>query len=74
MLKPGDRGGCDFSNQGLTIDLLRTVELPGRAGADIVASSASGSPLAKLCTVALFADVRRPDVYSPMTSRMNWCS
>jgi RpiR family carbohydrate utilization transcriptional regulator len=70
MLQPGD-AVVAISNTGRTIDLLHTVELARESGADIVGITASGSPLAKLCTVCLFADVDEdPDVYSPMTSRI----
>jgi RpiR family carbohydrate utilization transcriptional regulator len=70
MLKPGD-AVVAISGTGRTIDLLRTVELARASGADVVGITASGSPLAKLCTVTLFADVDEdPDVYSPMTSRI----
>ena len=70
MLKPGD-AVVAISSTGRTIDLLRTVELARESGADVVGITASGSPLAKLCTASLFADVGEdPDVYSPMTSRI----
>jgi RpiR family carbohydrate utilization transcriptional regulator len=70
MLKPGD-AVVAISGTGRTIDLLRTVELARASGADVVGITASGSPLAKLCTATLFADVDEdPDVYSPMTSRI----
>ena len=60
-----------ISNTGRTIDLLRSVELAKDAGADVVGVTHSASPLAKLCTVALYVDVAEdPDVYSPMTSRI----
>ena len=60
-----------ISGTGRTRDLLRSVEFARQAGADVVGITASGSPLAKLSTVALCADVEEdPDIYSPMTSRI----
>ncbi len=70
LLQPGDVVVA-ISNTGRTRDLLRSVESALQAGARVVAITASGSPLAKLSTVALCADVEEdPDVYSPMTSRI----
>lgn len=70
LLQPGD-AVMAISNTGRTRDLLRSVEYARHAGADVVAITASGSPLAKVSTVALCADVEEdPDVYSPMTSRI----
>lgn len=70
LLQPG-AAVMAISNTGRTRDLLRSVEYARQAGADVVAITASGSPLAKLSTVALCADVEEdPDVYSPMTSRI----
>jgi RpiR family carbohydrate utilization transcriptional regulator len=60
-----------ISGTGRTRELIRSVEIARDAGAAVIAITASGSPLAKLATVALFADVREDlDVYAPMTSRM----
>lgn len=70
LLQPGDVVVA-ISNTGRTRDLLRSVECARQAGAAVVGITASGSPLAKLSTVALCADVEEdPDVYSPMTSRI----
>ena len=70
LLQPGDVVVA-ISNTGRTRDLLRSVESAHQAGASVVAITARGSPLAKLSTVALCADVEEdPDVYSPMTSRI----
>ncbi len=70
LLQPGDVVVA-ISNTGRTRDLLRSVESALQAGASVVAITASGSPLAKLSTVALCADVEEdPDVYWPMTSRI----
>ena len=60
-----------ISGSGRTRELMRSVELAREAGADVVAVTCSGSPLAKLAHVALYADVPEdPDVYAPMTSRL----
>ncbi|MCB1920400.1 MAG: SIS domain-containing protein [Candidatus Competibacteraceae bacterium] len=60
-----------ISNTGRTRDVLRSVESALQAGAQVVAITASSSPLARLSTVALCADVEEdPDIYSPMTSRI----
>ena len=70
MLAPGD-AVVAISNTGRTIDLLRSVEIARESGAEVVGITHSGSPLARLCSVALYADVAEdPDVYSPMTSRI----
>jgi hypothetical protein len=70
LLKPGD-AVVAISSFGRAIDPLRTVELVRGNGADVVGITASGSPLAKLCTVTPLADVDEdPDVYSPVTSRI----
>ncbi|MCB1776931.1 MAG: SIS domain-containing protein [Candidatus Competibacteraceae bacterium] len=70
LLQPGDVVVA-ISNTGRTRDVLRGVELALQAGASVVAITASGSPLARLSTVALCADVEEdPDTYSPMTSRI----
>ena len=60
-----------ISGSGSTIDLLHSVEIARRTGADVVAITSSDSPLAKLASVTLFADVPEDlDVYAPMTSRL----
>jgi RpiR family carbohydrate utilization transcriptional regulator len=60
-----------ISGTGRTRELIRSVAIARDAGAAVIAITASGSPLAKLATVALFADVREDlDVYAPMTSRI----
>ena len=70
LLQPGDVVVA-ISNTGRTRDVLRSVEYALHAGANVVAITASGSPLARSSTVALCADVEEdPDVYSPMTSRI----
>lgn len=72
MLRPGDVL-IAISSSGRTLDLLRSVELARQAGADVIAITSGGTPLAKQATVALFADlqdIEDPDVYTPMTSRL----
>ena len=60
-----------ISGTGRTRELIRSVEIARAAGAAVIAISASASPLARLATVALHADVPEDlDVYAPMTSRM----
>ncbi|PTU30508.1 transcriptional regulator HexR [Stenotrophobium rhamnosiphilum] len=70
MLKRGD-AVVAISNTGRTIDLLRSLELAREAGADVISITHSGSPVAKLSTVALYADCEEdPEIYTPMTSRI----
>ena len=60
-----------ISATGRTRELIRSVEIARDAGAAVIAITASGSPLARLAHVAIFADVPEDlDVYAPMTSRM----
>jgi RpiR family carbohydrate utilization transcriptional regulator len=68
-------GGGDvavaISGSGRTIDLVRSVSIAREAGAAVIAITASASPLARLATVAMCADVPEDlDVYAPMTSRL----
>ncbi len=60
-----------ISGTGRTRELIRSAEIARDAGAAVIAITASASPLARLATVALYADVPEDlDVYAPMTSRM----
>ena len=60
-----------ISGSGRTRELIRSVEIARDAGAAVIAITASGSPLARLAHIALYADVPEDlDVYAPMTSRM----
>lgn len=60
-----------ISGSGQTRELIRSVEIARDAGAEVIAITASGSPLAKLADVAIYADVPEDlDVYAPMTSRL----
>lgn len=70
MLKPGD-AVIAISNSGRTLDLIRSVEIARDAGADVIGITHSKSPMAKRCTVCLFADTMEdPDLYSPMITRI----
>jgi RpiR family transcriptional regulator, carbohydrate utilization regulator len=60
-----------ISGSGQTRELIRSVEIARDAGAETIAITASGSPLAKLAGMAIYADVPEDlDVYAPMTSRL----
>lgn len=60
-----------ISASGRTPEIIRACELAREAGAEVIAITASGSPLARTATVLLAADVPEdPDVYAPMTSRI----
>lgn len=70
MLRPGD-AVVAISSSGRTIDLLHSVEIALANGAQVVGITSGASPLARLCSVALFADVPEdPDIYTPMSSRL----
>ncbi len=70
LLKPGDVVVA-ISASGRTPEVIRACELAREAGAEVVAITASGSPLARTASVVLAADVPEdPDVYAPMTSRI----
>lgn len=60
-----------ISASGRTPELIRACELARDAGAEVIAITASGSPLSRVANVVLAADVPEdPDVYAPMTSRI----
>ncbi|TMH72193.1 MAG: SIS domain-containing protein [Betaproteobacteria bacterium] len=70
VLKRGD-AVLAVSASGRTTDTLVAVEIARESGAQVVAIAPGGSPLAKLATVALCADVPEdPDIYAPMVSRL----
>lgn len=70
MLKPGD-AVIAISNSGRTIDLIRSAEIARESGADVIGITHSKSPLAKRCTLTLFADTMEdPDLYTPMITRI----
>ncbi len=59
------------SHSGRTHDILEAAENLRSVGAAVIALTHSNSPLARLATVALAADVsENTDVFSPMTSRL----
>ncbi|VVD93550.1 HTH-type transcriptional regulator HexR [Pandoraea terrae] len=70
LLREGD---CvvAISNTGRSQDVLEAAQLARDAGATVIAITHSNSPLARLASIALFADVDEDtDVYSPLTSRI----
>ena len=70
VLKRGDVVVA-ISASGRTTDMLGAVEIGRESGADVIAITAGGSPLARLATVALYADVPEdPEIYAPMISRL----
>jgi RpiR family carbohydrate utilization transcriptional regulator len=70
VLKRGD-AVLAISASGRTSDTLVAVEIARESGAKVVAITARGSPLARLATAALVADVPEdPDLYAPMVSRL----
>lgn len=59
------------SSTGRTRDILDAVQNARKAGADVVALTRSGSPLADMATISLVADVADDfDIHSPMTVRI----
>ena len=70
LLKPDDVAVA-ISTSGRNPQLLQSVDLALAAGASVVGVTASASPLAKKCSVALLADVAdTDDTYKTMTSRI----
>lgn len=70
MLQPGD-AVVAISNSGRTLDLIHSVEMARDAGADVIGITHSKSPMAKRCSVCIFADTMEdPDLYSPMITRI----
>lgn len=70
-LGPGD-AVVVVSSSGRTRDILDAVRNALSVGARVVAITRADSPLARLATVALLADVNEEfDVYSPLTSRIS---
>lgn len=60
-----------ISASGRTPEIIRACELAREGGAEVIAITATGSPLARIASVLLPADVPEdPDVYAPMTSRI----
>ncbi|MCG5241598.1 MurR/RpiR family transcriptional regulator [Azospirillum doebereinerae] len=70
-LGPGD-AVVVVSSSGRTRDILDSARNALSVGADVVALTRSGSPLAQLASVSLQVDVADDfDIYSPMTSRIS---
>jgi len=60
------------SNSGRTRDILDSVQNALSVGAAVVAITRADSPLTRLATVSLLADVEEEfDIYSPLTSRIS---
>jgi RpiR family carbohydrate utilization transcriptional regulator len=60
-----------ISGSGRNSDIVRSVEIARESRAGVIAITASGSPLARIADVVLFADVPEDlDVYAPTTSRL----
>ncbi|CAO3409993.1 MurR/RpiR family transcriptional regulator [Azospirillum largimobile] len=59
------------SSTGRTRDILDAVQNARKAGADVIALTRSGTPLAEMATVSLVADIADDfDIHSPMTVRI----
>lgn len=70
LLGPGDVVVA-ISASGRTQEVIRACEVARDAGADVVAITASASPLARIASVVLAADLpENSDVYAPMSSRI----
>lgn len=60
-----------ISHTGRTTDLLRSAELAQASGAHVIGITACGSSLARISTVALYAEVREDtETFTPMLSRL----
>jgi RpiR family carbohydrate utilization transcriptional regulator len=60
-----------ISSTGRTRDMLQNVTLAIEAGAQVIGITPSDSPLARLCTLSLSADVSEDaDIYIPMATRI----
>ena len=71
LLGPGDVVVA-ISAGGRTLDLIRSAEIARNAGANVIAITVGGSPLAKVATLTIATDMfEDQDIYSPMTSRMS---
>ncbi|MBP2293784.1 MurR/RpiR family transcriptional regulator [Azospirillum rugosum] len=70
-LGPGDVVVA-VSNSGRTRDMLDSVQNALSTGAEVVALTRAGSPLAQIATVSLLSDVSEDfDITSPLTSRIS---
>jgi RpiR family transcriptional regulator, carbohydrate utilization regulator len=71
LLGPGD-AIVAISNTGRTRDILDACKSALNGGAKVIAITHGNSPLARLATVGLFANVDEDtDIFSPMTSRVS---
>ncbi|MDR5780281.1 MULTISPECIES: MurR/RpiR family transcriptional regulator [unclassified Caballeronia] len=71
LLGPGD-AIVAISNTGRTRDILDACKSALHGGAKVIAITHGNSPLARLATVGLFANVDEDtDIFSPMTSRVS---
>ncbi|NNM64075.1 MAG: SIS domain-containing protein [Burkholderiales bacterium] len=60
-----------ISNSGRTNELLDAVDIAQRGGCKVVAITSTGSPLARLASVALLADAQEDaEFFSPMLTRL----
>ncbi|MDJ0835411.1 MAG: SIS domain-containing protein [Acidobacteriota bacterium] len=60
-----------ISNSGSNVDLLHSVDMALKAGANVIAITRNQSPLAQKATVVLPADVpEESEIQTPMTSRI----
>lgn len=70
VLKRGDVVVA-ISASGRTTDIMGSVEIALESGAAVIAITAGDSPLARIATIALYADVPEdPEIYAPMISRL----
>lgn len=70
LLKKGD-AVVAISQRGISIALLRSVQLARSCGADVVVLAPSGTPLAELATVLIPIDLHfHTDPYTPISARL----
>ncbi|HEX2605562.1 MAG TPA: SIS domain-containing protein [Oxalicibacterium sp.] len=70
LLKAGDVVVA-LSQRGGTKELLRSVQLARNSGADVIALTPSGTPLAQLATVLIPIDLQfHTDPYTPISARL----
>ncbi len=70
LLKKGDVVVA-ISQRGGSVELLRSVQLARKAGADVIVLTPSGTPLAELATVLIPIDLRFDiDPYTPISARL----
>jgi RpiR family transcriptional regulator, carbohydrate utilization regulator len=70
LLEPSDVAVI-FSISGRTKDIIGCAQNAREAGATVVAVTHSGSPLARLASIPIYADLDEDlDIYTPMSSRV----